>query len=151
MGNPTAAKLVIGDEIMSGRTRAANMHLLAGALTEHGIDLREVRVVSDDAEAIVAATRALSGAYDHLFTSGGIGPAHDDLAADCIARAIGAPIDVRAAARMAWEMDFSNSSGSSPFIQIGVYGANIVVRGTDDGAVAAALAALAAQFPGDTV
>lgn len=99
MPNPTAAMLVIGDEILSGRTRDANMHYLAGELTSHGVDLREVRVVSDDAPAIVAAVRALSGGYDHVFTSGGIGPTHDDITADCIAEAFGAPIDVREDAR----------------------------------------------------
>jgi len=85
MPNPTAAMLVIGDEILSGRTRDANMHHLAGQLTEAGIDLQEVRVVSDDADAIVAAVQALAGAYAHVFTSGGIGPTHDDITADCIA------------------------------------------------------------------
>ena len=95
MPNPTAAMLVIGDEILSGRTRDANMHYLAGQLTEMGINLREVRVVSDDREAIIAATRALSEAYDHVFTSGGIGPTHDDITADCIAAAFDRPIDVR--------------------------------------------------------
>ena len=99
MANPTAAMLVIGDEILSGRTRDANMHHLAGQLTERGIDLKEVRVVSDDAPAIIAATQALSGAYDHVFTSGGIGPTHDDITADCIAAAFGAAIDVREDAR----------------------------------------------------
>ncbi|MEL7204604.1 MAG: molybdopterin-binding protein, partial [Pseudomonadota bacterium] len=63
MSNPTAAMLVIGDEILSGRTRDANMHHLAGVLTERGIDLQEVRVVADDPDAIVAAVQALSGAY----------------------------------------------------------------------------------------
>ncbi|MEN8893811.1 competence/damage-inducible protein A [Planktotalea arctica] len=99
MSNPTAAMLVIGDEILSGRTRDANMHYLAGELTTHGIDLREVRVVSDDAPAIVAAVRALSDGYEHVFTSGGIGPTHDDITADCIAEAFGASIDVREDAR----------------------------------------------------
>lgn len=96
MPNPTAAMLVIGDEILSGRTRDANMHYLAGQLTEQGIDLREVRVVSDDAPAIIAAVKALSAGYDTVFTSGGIGPTHDDITADCIAEAFGAHIDVRA-------------------------------------------------------
>lgn len=96
MTNPTAAMLVIGDEILSGRTRDANMHHLAGQLTEAGIDLTEVRIVSDDAPAIVAAVKALSDAYTHVFTSGGIGPTHDDITADCIAAAFGASIDVRA-------------------------------------------------------
>ena len=99
MPNPTAAMLVIGDEILSGRTRDANMYHLAGQLTGQGIDLKEVRVVSDDPEAIVNATRALSAAYTHLFTSGGIGPTHDDITADCIAAAFGVSIGVRADAR----------------------------------------------------
>lgn len=99
MANPTAAMLVIGDEILSGRTRDANMHHLAGRLTDHGIDLKEVRIVSDDAAAITDAVRALAGAYDHVFTSGGIGPTHDDITADCIAAAFGVGIDVRADAR----------------------------------------------------
>lgn len=99
MPNPSAAMLVIGDEILSGRTRDANMHYLAGELTKIGIDLKEVRVVSDDAPAIITATRALSEGYDHVFTSGGIGPTHDDITADCIAAAFDRPIDVRADAR----------------------------------------------------
>ena len=99
MPNPTAAMLVIGDEILSGRTRDSNMHHLAGELTAKGVDLREVRVVSDDRDAIVGAVQALSGAHDHVFTSGGIGPTHDDVTADCIAAAFGASIDVRADAR----------------------------------------------------
>ena len=99
MPNPTAAMLVIGDEILSGRTRDSNMHHLAKALTEHGIDLKEARVVSDHAASIVAAVKALSAAHDHVFTSGGIGPTHDDITADCIAEAFGAHIDVREDAR----------------------------------------------------
>ena len=71
MPNPTAAMLVIGDEILSGRTRDANMYHLAGRLTEAGVDLREVRVVSDAPDAIEEAVRALSRSYDHVFTSGG--------------------------------------------------------------------------------
>lgn len=99
MPNPTAAMLVIGDEILSGRTRDANMHHLAGRLTDVGIMLSEVRIVSDDSAAIIAAVRALSEAYDTVFTSGGIGPTHDDITADCIAAAFDTPIDVRADAR----------------------------------------------------
>lgn len=99
MANPTAAMLVIGDEILSGRTRDANMYYLAGELTNHGLDLKEVRVVSDDASEIERAVTALSGRYDHVFTSGGIGPTHDDITADCIARAFGASLDVRDDAR----------------------------------------------------
>ncbi len=99
MPNPTAAMLVIADEILSGRTRDANMHYLAGEVTKMGIDLREVRVVSDDPDAIVAAVRALSAAYDHVFTSGGIGPTHDDITAENVAAAFDRPISVREDAR----------------------------------------------------
>ena len=99
MTNPTAAMLVIGDEILSGRTRDANMYHLAGQLTEQGINLKEVRVVSDDPAAIIAATRTLSEGYAHVFTSGGIGPTHDDITADCIAEAFCAPISIRDDAR----------------------------------------------------
>ncbi|WP_319545545.1 competence/damage-inducible protein A [Ruegeria conchae] len=109
MANPTAAMLVIGDEILSGRTRDANMHYLAGELTKHGIDLKEVRIVSDDAPAIEAAVRALSETHDHVFTSGGIGPTHDDITADCIARAFGAHIDVRHDARALLEAHYEKS------------------------------------------
>ncbi|PIE14017.1 MAG: competence/damage-inducible protein A [Rhodobacterales bacterium] len=99
MTNPTAAMLVIGDEILSGRTRDANMHHLARELTRHGITLAEVRIVPDDASAIETATRALSDSYDYVFTSGGIGPTHDDITAECVARAFDTPIDVRDDAR----------------------------------------------------
>ena len=93
--NPTAAMLVIGDEILSGRTRDANMYHLAGCLTARGIDLCEVRMINDRAQAIVDAVRALSEGYDHVFTSGGIGPTHDDITADCVAKALGASINIR--------------------------------------------------------
>lgn len=99
MPNPTAAILIIGDEILSGRTQDANTHHLAGELTRIGIDLKEVRVVSDDRDAIIGAVQALSHGYDHVFTSGGIGPTHDDITADCIAAAFGRSIDIRDDAR----------------------------------------------------
>ena len=109
MTNPTAAMLVIGDEILSGRTRDANMHYLAGQLTEAGIDLTEVRIVSDDAPAIIAAVKALSASYTHVFTSGGIGPTHDDITADCIAAAFDAHIDVRDDARALLQAHYDRS------------------------------------------
>lgn len=96
MANPTAAMLVIGDEILSGRTRDSNMHFLAGELTRHGIRLMEARVVADDPAAIIAAVNALRTAHDNLFTSGGIGPTHDDSTADAIAAAFGVGISHRA-------------------------------------------------------
>jgi molybdenum cofactor synthesis domain-containing protein len=95
MPNPTAAILVIGDEILSGRTRDANMHHLANILSEIGIDLKEARFVRDDEPAIIDSVRALSKGYDHVFTSGGIGPTHDDITADAIAAAFETHIDVR--------------------------------------------------------
>jgi molybdenum cofactor synthesis domain-containing protein len=96
MTNPTAAILVIGDEILSGRTRDSNMHFLAGELTRIGITLREARVVADIHPEIVAAVQALSAKYTHVFTSGGIGPTHDDITADAVAEAMGAKIGHRA-------------------------------------------------------
>ncbi|MCU0907040.1 MAG: molybdopterin-binding protein [Rhodobacteraceae bacterium] len=240
MPNPTAAMLVIGDEILSGRTRDSNLHHLAGALTRVGIDLREVRVVADDHGAIGAAVNALRAAHDHLFTSGGIGPTHDDITADAIAAAMGVGIGIRddarailaaryaamgaeftpARQRMAripdgallienpvsgapgftignvhvmagvpsvfeamlagllptltggqpllsqtWRVDLPEGEiagplgeiaarhgdvaiGSYPFTRNGAYGTNLVVRGTHGPAVDAAVADLAAAFPG---
>lgn len=109
MPNPTAAMLVIGDEILSGRTRDANMHYLAGQLAEIGIDLKEVRIVSDDAPSIIAAVQALSARFTHVFTSGGIGPTHDDITADCIAAAFDAHIDIRADARALLQAHYDRS------------------------------------------
>ena len=102
----TAAILVIGNEILSGRTRDANMHFLAGKLTELGIRLLEARVVPDDPARIVAAVNDLRAAYDYVFTSGGIGPTHDDITADCIAKAFGVGIDVQPEARRRLEAHY---------------------------------------------
>ena len=99
MPNPTAAMLVIGDEILSGRTKDTNTNHIAAALTDAGIDLKEARVVSDEHELIVEAVQALSSRYDHVFTSGGIGPTHDDITADAVGAAFGAKVDIRDDAR----------------------------------------------------
>ena len=109
MTNPTAAILVIGDEILSGRTRDSNMHYLAGELTRVGITLREARVVADIHAEIVAAVRELSGKYTHLFTSGGIGPTHDDITADAVAEAMGAKIGHRADAMALLQAHYDRS------------------------------------------
>jgi molybdenum cofactor synthesis domain-containing protein len=90
----TAAVLVIGDEILSGRTKDKNIGFIAEYLTAIGIDLKEVRVVSDDESAIVAAVNALRDRYTYVFTTGGIGPTHDDITAECVAKAFGVPIDI---------------------------------------------------------
>jgi molybdenum cofactor synthesis domain-containing protein len=101
--------LVIGDEILSGRTREANAHHLAGVMTEIGIRLVEIRVVPDDAEVIVGAVNEMRGRVDTLFTSGGIGPTHDDITADAVATAFGVNIDIRADARAILEAHYATS------------------------------------------
>lgn len=108
MLNPTAAMIVIGDEILSGRTRDTNTQFLAVKLTEAGIDLREVRVVADVPDDIVAAVNALRSRYTYVFTSGGIGPTHDDITSDCIARAFNVGISVRADARAILATNYAN-------------------------------------------
>jgi len=90
----TAAVLVIGDEILSGRTKDKNIGFIAEMCTAVGIDLKEVRIVSDDEPDIVAALNALRARYTYVFTTGGIGPTHDDITADCVAKAFGVPLDV---------------------------------------------------------
>jgi molybdenum cofactor synthesis domain-containing protein len=89
----TAAVLVIGDEILSGRTKDKNIGFIAEYLTAIGIDLREVRVVPDVEDEIIDALNALRHRYTYVFTTGGIGPTHDDITADCVAKAFGVPID----------------------------------------------------------
>jgi molybdenum cofactor synthesis domain-containing protein len=89
----TAAVLVIGDEILSGRTRDQNIGYIAAHLTRVGIRLQEVRIVADDEAAIVASVNDLRARYTYLITTGGIGPTHDDITADAIARAVSVSID----------------------------------------------------------
>lgn len=242
MPNPTAAILIIGDEILSGRTQDSNTRHLATELTAKGVDLKEVRVVSDDQKMIVTALNALRASYDNVFTSGGIGPTHDDITADAVAAAFNVSIDIRADARKLLEDRYARmgthtnparlrmaripdgatlidnpvsgapgftlenvhvmagvpsvfqamvasvlplltggtplisrslrinrgeshiagplaklaekypalSIGSYPFQHEGVYGADIIIRGTDSTQIDAAMATLARSFPGDT-
>ena len=89
----TAAMLVIGDEILSGRTKDKNIGYVAEYLTNMGIDLMEVRIVSDDLTAIAEAVNALRSKYTYVFTSGGIGPTHDDITADGVAQAFDLPCE----------------------------------------------------------
>ena len=91
--SPTAAVLLIGDEILSGRTKDKNLGFLADYMTALGIDLREARVVPDVQEEIVAALNALRHRYSYVFTTGGIGPTHDDITADAVAAAFEVEID----------------------------------------------------------
>jgi molybdenum cofactor synthesis domain-containing protein len=88
----SAAILVIGDEILSGRTKDKNIGYIADYLGQIGIDLREVRIVPDVEDDIVAALNALRHRYTYVFTTGGIGPTHDDITADAVAKAFGVPI-----------------------------------------------------------
>lgn len=103
----TAAALVIGDEILSGRTRDKNINYIARHLTDVGIRLKEVRIVADEEEAIVAAVNALRTRYTYVFTTGGIGPTHDDITADAIARAFGVDIGIDARAKEMMEAFFA--------------------------------------------
>ncbi|WP_040619717.1 competence/damage-inducible protein A [Rhodovulum sp. PH10] len=102
--------MVIGDEILSGRTKDKNIGWIAEYLTTMGIDLREVRVVPDIEEEIVAALNALRARYTYVFTTGGIGPTHDDITADAVAKAFGVPLDLdeRAVALLAERMGREN-------------------------------------------
>lgn len=92
----TAAVLLIGDELLSGRTRDVNLQQIAEFLGPIGVDVAEARVVRDDRDQIVDALNTLRGAHDYVFTTGGIGPTHDDITADCVAAAFGVSVDIRA-------------------------------------------------------
>jgi molybdenum cofactor synthesis domain-containing protein len=107
----TAALVVIGDEILSGRTQDKNIAQIASWLGVQGIRLREVRVVADDTDAIVEAVNALRARNDYLFTTGGIGPTHDDITVDAIAQAVGVPVVVHPEARQILA-DYYASRGS---------------------------------------
>ena len=95
----TAGLLVIGDEILSGRTRDVNIAATAEFCTDLGIELREVRVVADETDDIVEAVNALRSRYTYVFTTGGIGPTHDDITADAIAKAFGVALPIHPQAR----------------------------------------------------
>ena len=89
----TAAVLIIGDEILSGRTQDVNLNAIATYLGAYGVDLAEARVVADDEGDIIAALDALRSRYDYVVTTGGIGPTHDDITADCVAKAFGVALE----------------------------------------------------------
>jgi molybdenum cofactor synthesis domain-containing protein len=107
----TAALVVIGDEILSGRTQDKNVAQVATWLNDQGIRLAEVRVVPDDQERIVAAVNELRRAYDYLFTTGGIGPTHDDITVDAIAAAFGVPVVIHPEARTVLEDYYRDRPG----------------------------------------
>jgi molybdenum cofactor synthesis domain-containing protein len=106
----TAAVLLIGDELLSGRTKDVNLATIASFLAPYGVQVREARVVSDDHDDIVAAINALRVRYDYVFTTGGIGPTHDDITADAVAAAFGVGISVRDDAREILEKHYGDPS-----------------------------------------
>jgi molybdenum cofactor synthesis domain-containing protein len=106
-----AALLVIGDEILSGRTQDKNVAQVAAWLNVQGIRLSEVRVVADDTAAIVAAVNALRAANDYLFTTGGIGPTHDDITVDAVAEALGVAVEIHPEARAILERYYESRGG----------------------------------------
>ena len=108
--NPTASLLIIGNEVLSGRTRDANLQYLATRLGEIGIPLREVRVIPDVPEEIIAAVNHCRARYDHVFTTGGIGPTHDDITSECVARAFGVPWEVHEETRAIMAADYARRS-----------------------------------------
>ncbi|MDB5538620.1 MAG: competence/damage-inducible protein [Devosia sp.] len=105
----TAALVVIGDEILSGRTKDVNIGATADFCTELGIELREVRVVSDVEDEIIAAVNAVRARYTYVFTTGGIGPTHDDITADAIAKAFGVKLPINDEARAMLEARWKQS------------------------------------------
>jgi molybdopterin-biosynthesis enzyme MoeA-like protein len=110
----TAALVVIGDEILSGRTQDKNIAQVASWLGVQGIRLKEVRVVADDMAAIGEAVNALRTAHDYLFTTGGIGPTHDDISVDAVAAALGVPVVVHTEARRILEAYYATRGGLNP-------------------------------------
>ena len=109
----TAALIVIGDEILSGRTQDKNVAQIASWLNIQGIRLKEARVVADDEAAIGAAVRALKNGHDYLFTTGGIGPTHDDITVDSIAVALGLPVIVHPEGRAMLERYYASRGGQT--------------------------------------
>jgi molybdenum cofactor synthesis domain-containing protein len=94
VSNPTACILVIGNEVLSGRTQDANIRFLAQRLGDMGIPVREVRIIPDVADVIVRTVVEVRAAFDHVFTTGGIGPTHDDITSECISAAFGVPWEI---------------------------------------------------------
>ncbi|MGH2340668.1 competence/damage-inducible protein A [Segnochrobactraceae bacterium EtOH-i3] len=111
---PTAGILVIGDEILSGRTKDRNIGTIADFLTERGIDLKEVRIVPDEEDRIIEAVQALSRRWTYVFTTGGIGPTHDDITADAVARAFGVGIDIDPRARALLRANYASDDDLTP-------------------------------------
>ncbi|MDN3568292.1 competence/damage-inducible protein A [Paeniroseomonas aquatica] len=108
--NPTACILIIGNEVLSGRTRDANLQFLATRLGELGIPVREVRVIPDVPETIIGVVNEVRARFTHVFTTGGIGPTHDDITSECVARAFGVAWEVHAETRALMAEDYARRS-----------------------------------------
>ncbi len=113
--NPTACLLIIGDEVLSGRTQDANLRHIATRLGQIGIPLREVRVIPDLREVIVATVNEVRAKFDHVFTTGGIGPTHDDITSECIAAAFGVPWEPHPEAWARLETHYRNQDPPGDF------------------------------------
>lgn len=111
---PTAGILVIGDEILSGRTKDRNIGTIADYLTERGIDLKEVRIVPDEEDRIIEALNALRARWTYVFTTGGIGPTHDDITADAVAKAFGVGIDIDPRAVAVLRTNYASDADLTP-------------------------------------
>ena len=111
----TAAMIVIGDEILSGRTQDANLAYISRKLNEVGVQVREARVVPDIAAEIVAAVNALRARYAYVFTTGGIGPTHDDITSECVAAAFGVPWEPHPEAWRRLESHYARQSPPGDF------------------------------------
>ena len=108
--NPTACLLIIGNEVLSGRTRDANLQFLATRLGQIGIPLAEVRVIPDVPAVIIGTVNEVRAKFDHVFTTGGIGPTHDDITSECVARAFGVPWEVHEETRAIMTADYARRS-----------------------------------------
>ncbi|WP_198372254.1 competence/damage-inducible protein A [Roseomonas rosulenta] len=115
MTSPTACLLIIGNEVLSGRTQDANLKFLATRLGEIGIPLREVRVIPDVRATIVATVNEVRAKYDHVFTTGGIGPTHDDITSECVAAAFGVPWEPHPEAWRRLESHYARQSPPGDF------------------------------------
>lgn len=111
---PTACILVVGNEILSGRTKDTNSGWVAERLTKLGIRLREIRTIPDVAETIVAVVNEVRAKYTYVFTSGGIGPTHDDITAECIAKAFGVPWELNMEARAILRSNYASDDDLTP-------------------------------------
>ena len=111
MPSPTAAIMLVGNEILSGRTQDANIRFIAERLAARGVRLSEVRVIRDEEQAIIKTARELSRAYDLVFSTGGIGPTHDDITAESLSKALGTPLEINVEAKRRLE-EYYRAKGS---------------------------------------